>query len=164
MPGEPETPVAVSVDEARSRPQAGPSAVGLRRGVLVAIGAGGALGSVARYEVAVAVPTAVGEFPWATYLVNVTGSLALGVVMTLVIERWPPTRYVRPFVGIGVCGGYTTWSTFMTDSTLLVRGGHLAMAVGYLAATLICGLAATMAGIRLGRCWPGDRRRARRAW
>lgn len=101
-----------------------------------------------------------GGFPWATFLVNITGSLALGVLMTLVVERWPPTRYVRPFVGIGVCGGYTTWSTLMTDSILLMRSRHVLIAVGYLAATLVCGLAATMACIWLSRLWPVDGRRA----
>jgi fluoride exporter len=160
MPGEPEPPVTVRVDTVTSSSLAGRSTVGLRPGVLVSIGSGGALGSVARYEVALAVPHTPGGFPWATFLVNITGSLALGLLMTLVMERWPPTRYVRPFVGIGVCGGYTTWSTFMTDSTLLARDGHLAMAVGYLAATLVCGLAATIAGIGLGRLWPAHGRRA----
>jgi fluoride exporter len=160
MPGEPEPPVAVRVDSVTSSPRAGRSTVGLRPGVLVSIGSGGSLGSVARYEVALAMPHAPGGFPWATFLVNITGSLALGLTMALVVERWPPTRYVRPFVGIGVCGGYTTWSTFMTDSTLLVRGGHLAMAVGYLTATVVCGLAATVAGVGLGRRWPMHGRRA----
>jgi CrcB protein len=160
MPGEPELPNTAVVPHVTSRPQAGRSTAGFRAGVLIAIGAGGAIGSAARHEVALAVPNAPGGFPWATFLVNVTGSLALGLLMTLVNERWPPTRYVRPFAGIGVCGGYTTWSTFMTDSTLLARDGHLTMAVGFLAATLVCGLAATMAGIRLGRLWPVERRRA----
>jgi fluoride exporter len=160
MPGEPELPVTVFVEGVTSPPLKGPSPVRLRRGVLVAIGAGGGVGSVARYEVALAMPHGPGGFPSATFLVNVTGSLALGVLMTFVVERWPPTRYVRPFVGIGICGGYTTWSTFMTDSTLLLRDGHLAMAIGYLAATLVCGLAATIAGIGLGRLWPVHGRRA----
>jgi fluoride exporter len=160
MRGEPEPWVTVSVERVGSRPQAPRSRARLRPSVLVAIGAGGALGSVARYEVALAVPHTPGGFPWATFLVNITGSLALGLLMTLVAERWPPTRYVRPFAGIGVCGGYTTWSTFMTDSTVLMRDGHLAMAVGYLAATLVCGLAATTAGIGLGRLWPMYGRRA----
>jgi fluoride exporter len=156
MPGEPEPTVTLSVEHV-SRPLAAPT---VRLRVLAAIGAGGALGSLARYEVALAVSVGAGGFPWATFLVNITGSLALGVLMTLVVERWPPTKYVRPFVGIGVCGGYTTWSTLMTDSILLMRSGHVLIAVGYLAATLVCGLAATMAGIWLSRPWPVDGRRA----
>lgn len=125
-------------------------------GVLLAIGAGGALGSVARYGLTLAAPTSAGGFPWATWGVNVSGALALGILATLVIERWPPTRYVRPFVGIGVCGGYTTWSTFMTDTTSLARDGHTAVMVGYVAATLTAGLAAAFVGVWLGRLWPTD--------
>ncbi|HEU0170725.1 MAG TPA: CrcB family protein [Acidimicrobiales bacterium] len=126
----------------------------------MAIGVGGALGSVARYEIAVALPRPPGGFPWATFLVNITGALVLGVVMTLVLERWPPTRYVRPFLGIGLCGGYTTWSTFMTDSVVLMRDGHGATAGAYVVGTLACGLAATSAGITLGRLWPVDGRKS----
>jgi fluoride exporter len=131
-----------------------------RPGVLLAIGVGGALGSAARYEVALALPRGAGGFPWATFLVNVTGALALGLIATLVIERWPPTQYVRPFAAIGVCGGYTTWSTFMTDTVLLVREHRAAVAGVYLAATLGCGLATTVAGIALGRLWPVAGRRS----
>lgn len=156
MPGEP-SPRTTTVEatgphparRARGRPGSA---------VLVAVGAGGALGSVARYEVAMVAPRTAGGFPWATFAVNVTGSLILGLLVTLVVERWPPTRYVRPFAGIGICGGYTTWSTFMTDSALLVRDGHAALAALYGAATLTCGLAATYVGIGLGRSWPVDRR------
>jgi fluoride exporter len=163
MPGEPDPTDTVTTLPARraaSRP------AGLRPGVLAAIAAGGALGSVARYEVALALPRGAGGFPWATFVVNVTGSFVLGVVATLVLERWPrhplsTTRYVRPFVGIGVCGGYTTWSTFMTDTAVLVRDGRAAVAILYVVATLAAGLLAAVAGVALGRHVPaGGRRRA----
>jgi fluoride exporter len=128
--------------------------------VLVAVGAGGALGSWARYEIALALPTTHRAFPWATWCVNVTGSFALGLLIMMVVQRWPPTRYVRPFAAIGVCGGYTTWSTFMVETALLVRDDRPGLAVVYLAASLAAGLAATYTGMALGRGWPGPSRRS----
>jgi CrcB protein len=104
-------------------------------------------------------PVASGDFPWSTLVINVSGSLLLGVVVTLVIERWPPTRYVRPFAGIGVCGGYTTWSTLMTESALLARDQQAETALLYVAVSLVIGLAATYTGIGLGRLWPIEARR-----
>lgn len=132
-----------------------------RPAVLAAIAAGGALGGVARYEIGLAHPAPVGGFPWGTWAVNVSGSLLLAVIVTLVVERWPPTRYVRPFLGIGFCGGYTTWSTAMADTVLLARDDHTSIGAAYLAASLIAGLAATLAGIWLARAWPGHPRTRR---
>lgn len=122
--------------------------------VLFAIGTGGIVGVLARYGIGRAWPAAPGGFPWSTLAINLSGSLLLGVVVTLVIERWPPTRYVRPFAGVGVCGGYTTWSTFMTEVALLVRDHRTIIAVTYVAVTMAAGLAATYAGIGLARLWP----------
>lgn len=118
-----------------------------------AIGFGGGLGCASRYQIGQALPTE-GGFPWATWSVNVTGALLLGVVATLVLERWPPTRYVRPFVGVGICGGYTTWSAFMTETALLVRNHQVALAGAYVVASIIGGLGATYVGIRCARTWP----------
>ena len=130
----------------------------LRPAVILAIAAGGALGGVARYEIDLAHPTPPGTFPSGIWAINVSGSFLLAVVVTLVVERWPPGRYVRPFVGVGFCGGYTTWSTVMADTVLLVRDHHAPTAVAYLAASLAAGLAATVGGIWLARLRP---RRAR---
>lgn len=129
-------------------------------GVLIAIGSGGAVGAVARYEIALAAPVSPTRFPWSTWAINVSGSFVLGVVATLVLERWPPTRYVRPFVGIGICGGYTTWSTFMTETVLLVRDHRPVLAAAYMVASMTAGLAATYAGMWAARR-PGRARRRR---
>jgi CrcB protein len=112
------------------------------------------LGALARYAVASRWPVPPGGFPWSTFWINVSGALVLGLVVTLVVERWPPTRYVRPFVGVGVCGGYTTWSTFTTEAALLVRAHHAGLAAAYVGASLLAGVAATSGGIALGRLWP----------
>jgi CrcB protein len=127
MPGEPTMSTSIAAPS-RSAPRAAPAASTRPSfGVLAAIGVGGALGSVVRYELTLGAPASVsaGGFPWTTWWINVTGSLVLGLVATMVVERWPPTRYVRPFVAIGVCGGYTTWSTFMTESAGSMDGYRL---------------------------------------
>lgn len=118
---------------------------------LLAIAAGGALGTLARYGVDRGVPPSPLGFPWSTFTVNVTGSLLLGLIVTLVVERWPPTRYVRPFAAIGFCGGYTTFSTFVVEAALLTQHGHAGGAVLYVAASVVAGLAAAIVGMALAR-------------
>jgi fluoride exporter len=120
-------------------------------GPLAAIGVGGALGTLARYGVERAVvPTPLG-FPWATWTVNVVGSFVLGAVVTLVVERWPGDRYLRPLVAVGFCGGFTTFSTLAVEVDQRIRHGHGAVAAVYLAATLVAGLLAALAGTTLAR-------------
>ncbi|MFP3969139.1 fluoride efflux transporter CrcB [Actinomadura fulvescens] len=123
-----------------------------RRGlVLLAIAVGGGLGSCARYLVGVAVSAEAGRIPWATLLINVTGCLALGVLMVGVIERWPPSRYVRPFWGIGFLGGFTTFSTHAVEVRDLVAGGALAQAAVYGLGSVAAGVAAVWAGAVVAR-------------
>ena len=112
---------------------------------------GGVLGACARYELALAMPAPRGAFPTATFVINVTGSFALGVLLTVMVERWRPNEYVRPLVATGVIGAYTTWSTFMTDADNLVKAGYPGMAAGYVAASLAAGLLAVYAGMVLAR-------------
>lgn len=124
--------------------------------VLAAIGAGGAFGGVARYLIAGWWPPAGDGLPWSTLGINVSGSLLLGVVVTLVVERWPPTRFVRPFAAVGFCGAYTTWSTVMTETVLRARDHHVEVAVLYVVVSLAAGLAASYCGV-----WAARRRRRR---
>ncbi len=126
----------------------------LRPPVLLAVAFGGMLGGIARYGIGLGVHTPAGGFPAATFIINVSGSLALGALLALIIERWPPTQYVRPFAATGFLGAYTTWSTFMVDADLLVKDGHAAVAVAYVAATLVAGLLAVYLGIVAVRRWP----------
>jgi len=129
-------------------------------GVLVAVAAGGALGAPARYGLAQLVGVGAGGFPWATFWTNVSGSLALGLVLVLVVERFPPSRYVRPFVAVGFLGAYTTFSTFAVEVDLLVKDGHAETALVYVVASLVGGFAAVACGILLGRRVPVGRRRS----
>ena len=159
MPGQPDPPTRRVPATGRHR-RAGAGRHRQRALVLLAVGAGGAAGSLARYQVGRAWPTPAAGFPWATFAVNLSGGLVLGALLALVADRWPPTRYVRPLFGTGVCGGYTTWSTFMTESALLVRDGRGGVAAAYLTATLAGGVMAGAAGLLLGRRWPTDARRS----
>jgi CrcB protein len=119
--------------------------------VLLVIALGGGLGSVARYLVSEALPVRPGHFPWATFLINLSGCFALGVLMAFVVEIWPPRRYLRPFAGIGILGGYTTFSTFAVEIRGLAGHGVWALANAYALNSLVGGLAAVWCGIVLAR-------------
>lgn len=109
------------------------------------VAAGGALGAMARVEVTHLVPDGTG-FPWGTFLVNVTGSFMLGAVMVVVLERLSPNRLVRPFLGSGVCGAYTTFSAVAVQTDVLVHHGRAGVGVGYVVASVGAGLVAIIAG------------------
>jgi fluoride exporter len=119
--------------------------------ILLVIALGGALGSLARWALGEALPTQHGSFPWATFLENVTGGFALGVLMVFVVDVWPPSRYVRPFLGVGVLGGFTTFSTYMLDTRGLVAADEAALAAVYLFGSLAVGLLAVWLGIATAR-------------
>jgi CrcB protein len=91
------------------------------------IALGGALGSVARYWLSGVMGQRLGEaFPWGTILVNVTGSFLIGAFATVTSSdgRWLAGAAWRPFFMAGVCGGYTTFSTFSLQTLNLARGGE----------------------------------------
>ena len=118
---------------------------------ILAIAVGGSLGTLARYGVERSVTVPIRRFPWPTLSVNVAGSFLLGVVITLVVERWPPTRFVRPFAAIGFCGGFTTFSTMVVEATQRGQHGHAGLAAGYLAASLVLGVVAAAVGMAAAR-------------
>jgi CrcB protein len=120
-------------------------------GVLVAVAVGGAAGTLVRVAVGRALPTPATGFPWATLLVNLAGSFVLGFVIVAALERGAPTRYMRPLIGTGFCGGLTTFSTFAVEVDLLVRAGRLATAALYVIASLAGGLTAARVAMLLAR-------------
>jgi CrcB protein len=101
--------------------------------------------------VAQLVPLSPGAFPWATFWTNVTGSFALGVVVVVILRRYPSDRFARPFLASGFLGGYTTYSTFALETVLLARDGHAALGIAYAVASLLAGFAAAWAGIFVAR-------------
>jgi CrcB protein len=103
--------------------------------VLLATAVGGVLGAEARYGLDSALPHAGNAFPWSTVLINVSGCLLIGALMVLLLELTYPHRLARPFLGVGVLGGYTTYSTFAVD-VLMLRHRPL-VALGYLGLTVL---------------------------
>lgn len=129
-------------------PPYGPSALELLRrdaDLLPVIAAGGAIGSLARWSVAQSLPTT--GFAWSTLLVNVLGCGLLGVLMAFMLDRWTHTRFVRPFLGVGVLGGFTTFSTYQLDVHDLLADGRVGTATAYVVVTLVGGLLAVWAGL-----------------
>jgi CrcB protein len=122
--------------------------------VLAVIMVGGMLGASARYGIARALPTLPGTFPWATFWTNLSGSFLLGLLLVLVVERFPPTRYVRPFLGTGVLGAFTTMSTYEVETAILFKDGHPTTALLYGVGSLLAGLLLAYAGIVAGRLTP----------
>jgi CrcB protein len=119
--------------------------------VLAAIAVGGFIGSLGRYELTLAWATPPGGVPWATFAINTSGAFLLGMILTAMLERIGPTRFLRPFSCVGVLGGWTTMSTFAVDSDLLVKDGHVTAAVVYMAATVLVGVSVAWIGIVAGR-------------
>jgi CrcB protein len=131
---------------------------GSERAVLAVIAAGGALGALARYGIGLAAPTPTGAFPWGTFGINVVGCLAIGALLVLVTEVWAPHRLLRPFLAVGVLGGFTTFSTYALEVRELVVGDSVGIAAAYLTGTVVAALLAVQCGVvaarwsaRLGR-------------
>ena len=124
--------------------------------VLLTVAVGGVAGTAARYALGRIFPTGAGTFPWTTFAVNVTGSFLLGAFLAWLYARRPADRLVRPLVAVGFLGGYTTFSTAMVESAVLVKDGHVPVAVCYLVAGLVSGLLAVALGViatrRVVRC------------
>jgi fluoride exporter len=119
--------------------------------VLGAIAVGGAVGALARYGIATLLPTVPGRFPLGTFGINVFGCLLIGVLMVLVTDVFTGRPLLRPFLGVGVLGGFTTFSTYANEIRGLLRPGSVPIAFVYLAATLVAALLATLIGMVLTR-------------
>jgi CrcB protein len=112
------------------------------------------VGASARYGVACWLPTESGRFPWATFWTNSAGSFLLGLLLVLVLERFPPTRYARPFLATGVLGALTTMSTYQVETALLIRDGNVLTGVAYGVGSVGAGIALAFAGMATGRLAP----------
>lgn len=123
----------------------------LRPDVLAVIAAGGVLGAEARYGLGILLPHPA-AWPWSTLLVNVSGCALIGVFMVVITELVDPHRLVRPFIGVGVLGGYTTFSTATVEALTLLTAGRPGAAIGYVVATptlAVLGCAVGVVGTRL---------------
>jgi len=117
---------------------------------LAAIAVGGGLGSVARYLLSAKFPAGHG-FPWAIFAINISGCFLLALLMVYLLEVWPPRRLLRPFLGIGLLGGYTTFSSYAGGVMTLMTGHAAALADAYALTSIVAALVAVWCGIKTGR-------------
>ena len=109
---------------------------------LIAVFAGGALGTLARTglsSLAAADPT---RWPWPTFTVNIVGAFLVGYFTTRLLERLPLSSYRRPLLGTGLCGGLTTFSTMQVETVRMIEHHQYVLAAGYTAASITLGLVA----------------------
>jgi fluoride exporter len=124
---------------------------GVERVRAAAMVAGGAAGTLGRAAIAEALPHGAAEWPWATFAVNLAGTALLAWWTTRLAEMVAPTRFWRFLLGTGVCGAFTTFSTFQVETIRLARDGGVALAAGYAAASLTVGMALAVAATVLAR-------------
>lgn len=105
---------------------------------LGAIFVGGAVGSVARAWVGLHL-NGTTAWPWGTFAVNVVAAFLLGYFSTRLLERLPVSNYQRPFLGTGICGGLSTFSTMQVEVVRLLQSGAWAIAVTYVVASIVVG-------------------------
>ncbi|WP_217140105.1 fluoride efflux transporter CrcB [Streptomyces sp. AC627_RSS907] len=103
--------------------------------VVAVVALGGGTGAAARYAASLWWPTPTGGFPWTTFWVNAVGCAVIGVFMVVITEVWAAHRLVRPFIGTGVLGGFTTFSTYAVDTRQLLAAGQVRTGLVHLAAT-----------------------------
>lgn len=123
---------------------------------LGAIFCGGFAGAVARAELGQALSVRAGDWPWATFLVNMTGALLLGYFTTRLQERLPLSAYRRPLLGTGLCGALTTFSTMQVELLQMLDAGRVGLAIAYAGASIAGGfLAVALATnlVRRARVW-----------
>ena len=122
--------------------------------LLVALGGG--LGAWLRYLtgrlwIAAAGPVAASAFPWATLSANVAGSVAMGVLAGWLARHGTGGEHLRLLLGVGVLGGYTTFSSFALEFALFVERGALGLAAAYVGASLLAGFLGLFGGLWLTR-------------
>jgi CrcB protein len=118
-------------------------------GLALAVSAAAALGAVCRYVIDIVIQrNHRSGVPWGTFVINITGSLLLGLVTGLAVHHGFGA-HLTTVIGVGLCGGYTTWSTFTWETFALAEGGRLVAAATNVLGSLAIGLAAAAAGLGL---------------
>lgn len=114
------------------------------------VATGGAFGAMARYAVSISMPVTVG-FPWATFIVNVLGSLLIGIAYVVLVENPVFSPFWRDLLVVGFLGAFTTFSTFSIETLGLVQNHELSVAVVYVVSSLIFCIVAAFLGVSLAR-------------
>ena len=113
---------------------------------------GGAIGSLARFGLGLVVADITGpRFPWGTLLINILGAFVIGWFSALTMNRMPVSPEFRAFVVVGLCGGFTTFSSYSLQTLELLRGGEVPAALAYMAGSAVLCLLAVWAGALVGR-------------
>lgn len=120
----------------------------LRR--LAAIYAGGMIGALVRVWLSEAAPHGAGEWPWATFVVNMAGALLIGYFVARLRDH-PEDSLAHPFLATGICGTLTTFSTLQLEMLQMVETGHVLLAAAYVGATIAAGFLFVRAGMALER-------------
>ena len=127
--------------------------------MIMLVAVGGAAGSVLRYLIGLATVAAWGSgFPWGTILINIAGSFLIGLVGAATLEggMLPDSPALRAFVMVGLCGGFTTFSSFSLQTLELVRGGRASLALLNVALSVVLCFAAVAAGHQTGARRPAQ--------
>ena len=120
--------------------------------VWLAVAVGGAIGSMLRYGIGQLTTNVLGTTPvLATFTVNVSGSFLLGIFYTLCNDRLVTSIELRVLIGVGLIGGYTTFSTFSFETISLIESGESIKAITNILATLLFGIGAAYLGILMGK-------------
>ena len=127
------------------------SRVSVGQARIAAIMTGGAIGTLARAGLAEACRTRAGQWPWATFVVNLAGAFILGWLLTRLAERAAPSRHWRFLAGTGFCGALTTFSTFQIETFQFARDGDVGLAFAYPVASIAAGMALAVLGVLIGR-------------
>lgn len=103
---------------------------------------GGGLGSLARYEISLFIRKFGGrEFPLATLISNLLATSILGIILYLTLSKWPGQKWIYPFIAVGFCGGFSTFSTFSSETLNLFQSGNHWLAVLNVFLSVISGVA-----------------------
>jgi CrcB protein len=119
--------------------------------LVLGVAGGGALGSLLRFAIGRAFPTAAGALPWATLGINVLGSFALGLLAGTSLARPDASPALRAFLGVGLLGGFTTFSAFSVETVALAHEASLARAAAYVLLSVTAAVGAAALGLSLTR-------------
>jgi len=116
---------------------------------LILVGVGGSIGSIFRFLISRMIPFVQGHFPWATFIINITGCFIIGLLIGLLFKHPASAENMRLLLVAGFCGGFTTFSTFSLENVFMYQSGnYLALAL-YIILSVILGFSAVFLGLAL---------------